>query len=109
MPSFGHCAAAAINASWTASSDAEKSRNRRTTAPRVCGARSRSRRSTSGTGIGAVTSDVVPAAHDLTHLDPELVDQRSIAPLNRQTGSGRSFGRELHRARLIFDVDDPIP
>ena len=42
-PSRGHCSAAAINASCTASSLAAKSRKRRITAPSTCGARSRSR------------------------------------------------------------------
>ena len=42
-PSSGHCMAAASSASWTASSAAEKSPKRRITAPRTCGASSRSR------------------------------------------------------------------
>ena len=44
-PSRGHCAAAAMSASCTASSQAAKSRYRRTMTPSTCGASSRSRRS----------------------------------------------------------------
>ena len=44
-PPAGHCWAATSNASWTASSQVSKSPKRRTTAPRTCGAHSRSRSS----------------------------------------------------------------
>ena len=43
VPSLGHCRAAAINASWTASSAAGKLPKRRITAPSTCGTRSRRR------------------------------------------------------------------
>ena len=46
----GHCMAAASSASWTASSAASKWPYRRTSAPRTCGASSRSRSSTRGFG-----------------------------------------------------------
>ena len=44
-PSAGHCSAAASSASWVASSHRSKCPYRRTSAPRTCGASSRSRSS----------------------------------------------------------------
>src|SRR2546423_9683955 len=66
VPSIGHCAAAATRASWVASSAAAKSPYRRTSAPRACGASSRSSLSV----VGAIGLHLrVGSAHHLSELD----------------------------------------
>ena len=105
--------AAAISASWTASSAASKSPYRRTSAPRTCGASSRSRSSTpAGTfsarprrlevrlHLGDVGRRLV---HDLAHLDRLLRSGRRPGP-----GTAESLRGDLERARLRLDVDDLV-
>jgi hypothetical protein len=55
-PSSGHCLAAAISASWVASSAVSKCPKRRTTAPRTCGASSGSRSPAPASGMAGQMS-----------------------------------------------------
>ncbi len=59
-PSRGQWSAAARSASWTASSDASKSPERRVSAPRTRGARSRSRSSTRGSAAVGLAQTACP-------------------------------------------------
>ena len=102
-PSRGHCAAAAMSASCTASSDAAKSRNRRITAPSTCGASSRSRCSASASSDGHQSlSSSGGRAHHLADFD------RHVAAARRRGPARPTPRRDLVRALRAFDVDDPV-
>src|SRR5262249_2495725 len=105
-PSFGHCIAAAINASCTASSEAEKSRNFRITMPSTCGASSRRRRWawTSRVSVIAESSEHVlrRCAHHFPHLDRHV--ERTASRAGRRGG----LGGDRVGALGAVDVDDPV-
>ena len=98
-PSAGHCTAAAISASWTASSAAEKSPKRRTTAPSTCGARSRSRFSLT---INATSHVHGRRAHHLAHLDGHVQRHAALARRRRRAGG------DLVGLLRALDIDDPV-
>ena len=100
-PPSATAAAAASSASCTASSAAEKSPKRRTTAPRTCGASSRSRFSPVNSGDRASHLDG-RRAHHLAHLDRH-VERRAA-----RAGRRRRSRRNLVRALRALDVHDPV-
>ena len=77
--SSGHCSIAAINASCTASSESAKSPNRRTTAPRTCGAASRSRSSMPGDRLTPDYTSELGARTTTTSVSHTALRQRDPA------------------------------
>ena len=92
------------SASCTASSQAAKSRNRRTTAPSTCGASSRSRCWVRGVAVGGGITASLWAA-------PLITCRTSIAMFSGvppRPGRGGRLGGDLVGALGALDVDDPV-